>query len=64
VSGVDTRGQASVLGRGDLERLLLADDPSQSIRDAIADGSLDRLIPEIRQEMDVPQRTHYTSTPC
>lgn len=45
--------------RDDLDRLLLADDPAQAIRDALADGSLDGLIPEIRREMDVPQRTHY-----
>ena len=43
----------------ELDRLLLSDDPAQAIRDALADGSLDALIPEIRSEMDVPQRTHY-----
>lgn len=47
------------LGRDDLERLLLADDPADAFRDALADGSLDDLVPEIRREMDVPQRTHY-----
>ncbi len=45
--------------RSDFDRLLLADDPAQAVRDALADGSLDELIPEIRREMDVPQRTHY-----
>jgi tRNA nucleotidyltransferase (CCA-adding enzyme) len=45
--------------REDFDRLLLADDPAQAVRDALADGSLDELIPEIRREMDVPQRTHY-----
>jgi tRNA nucleotidyltransferase (CCA-adding enzyme) len=45
--------------RADFDRLLLADDPAQAVRDALADGSLDALIPEIRREMDVPQRTHY-----
>ena len=47
------------LDRNDFERLLLADDPAQAVRDALADGSLDTLIPEICREMDVPQRTHY-----
>jgi tRNA nucleotidyltransferase (CCA-adding enzyme) len=42
-----------------LDQLLLADDPAQAVRDALADGSLDELVPEIRREMDVPQRTHY-----
>jgi tRNA nucleotidyltransferase (CCA-adding enzyme) len=45
--------------RDDFDRLLLADDPAQAVRDALADGSLDELVPEIRREMDVPQRTHY-----
>ena len=45
--------------RDDLDRLLLADDPAATVRDALADGSIDELIPEIRREMDVPQRTHY-----
>jgi putative nucleotidyltransferase with HDIG domain len=47
------------LTREDFDRLLLADDPAQAVRDALADGSLDELIPEIRREMDVPQRTRY-----
>jgi tRNA nucleotidyltransferase (CCA-adding enzyme) len=47
------------LQRSDFDRLLLADDPAQAVRDALADGSLDELIPEIRRQMDVPQRTHY-----
>jgi tRNA nucleotidyltransferase (CCA-adding enzyme) len=59
MTGVGARGRASVLGRGDLERLVIAEDPAQAVRHALADGSLDELIPEIRQEMDVPQRTHY-----
>lgn len=46
-------------GREDFDRLLLADDPAQAIRDALTDGSLDALVPEIRSEMDMPQRTHY-----
>lgn len=45
--------------REHLDRLLLADDPAEAIRDALADGSLDELVPEIRREMDMPQRTHY-----
>ena len=45
--------------RDDFDRLLLTDDPAQALRNALADGSLDELIPEIRREMDVPQRTHY-----
>lgn len=49
----------TTLDRDDLDRMLLADDPAQALRDALADGSLDTLIPEIRREMDVPQRTHY-----
>jgi tRNA nucleotidyltransferase (CCA-adding enzyme) len=47
------------LQRSDFDRLLLADDPAQAVRDALADGWLDELVPEIRGEMDVPQRTHY-----
>ena len=49
----------TALSRDDFDRLLLADDPAQALRDALADGSLDALSPEIRREMDVPQRTHY-----
>ena len=45
--------------RADFDRILLADDPAQALRGALEDGSLDELIPEIRREMDVPQRTHY-----
>ncbi len=41
------------------DALLLADDPAVAVRDALADGSLDALVPEIRREMDVPQRTRY-----
>lgn len=39
--------------------LLLADDPATAVRSALGDGSLDALVPEIRREMDVPQRTRY-----
>ena len=46
-------------GMTNLDGLLLADDPAQAVSDALADGSLDALVPEIRREMDVPQRTHY-----
>jgi len=49
----------TTVDRDAFDRLLLADDPAQAVRDALADGSLDGLIPEIRREMDVPQRTHY-----
>jgi hypothetical protein len=42
-----------------LTALLLADDPARAVRTALEDGSLDALIPEIRREMDVPQRTRY-----
>lgn len=45
--------------REELDRLLLSEDPAQAVRDALADGWLDELIPELRREMDVPQRTHY-----
>lgn len=45
--------------REDFDRLLISDDPARAVRDALADGSLDELIPEIRREMEVPQRTHY-----
>jgi tRNA nucleotidyltransferase (CCA-adding enzyme) len=58
-----TRTEAEIgkrtFSRDDFDRLLVADDPAQAIRDSLADGSLDTLIPEIRREMDVPQRTHY-----
>src|SRR5919107_1387142 len=49
----------SRMNRADFDRLLLADDPAQALRDALADGTLDDLVPEIRAEMDVLQRTHY-----
>jgi len=49
----------SQMTREAFERLLLADDPAQAIRQALSEGSLDDLVPEIRREMDVPQRTHY-----
>ena len=47
------------LSRERFDALLLADDPADAVRSAFADGSLDALIPEIRREMDVPQRTRY-----
>jgi putative nucleotidyltransferase with HDIG domain len=47
------------LTRDGFDALLLADDPATAVRSALADGSLDALIPEIRREMDVPQRTRY-----
>jgi UTP:GlnB (protein PII) uridylyltransferase len=47
------------LTRESFHALLLADDPAAAVRNALADGSLDALIPEIRREMDVPQRTPY-----
>ena len=53
------RDRMPTFTRQDFDRLLLADDPAQAMRDALADGSLDALVPEIRREMDVPQRTHY-----
>jgi tRNA nucleotidyltransferase (CCA-adding enzyme) len=49
----------TTLDRHGFDQLLLADDPAQAVRDALADSSLDELVPEIRREMDVPQRTHY-----
>lgn len=39
--------------------LLLSADPAGAVRRALDDGWLDDLIPEIRREMDVPQRTRY-----
>lgn len=47
------------MDRSGLDRLLLSDDPAGAVRAALADGSLDALVPEIRREMDVPQRTRY-----
>jgi putative nucleotidyltransferase with HDIG domain len=47
------------LSRQELDALLLADDPATTVRAALADSSLDALVPEIRREMDVPQRTRY-----
>lgn len=51
--------QVPTLTRQELEALLLADDPEAVVREALHDGRLDALIPEIRREMDVPQRTRY-----
>jgi tRNA nucleotidyltransferase (CCA-adding enzyme) len=50
---------AAPLTREDFDALLLADDPAAAVSGALADGSLDALIPELRREMDVPQRTRY-----
>jgi putative nucleotidyltransferase with HDIG domain len=47
------------LTREEFDDLLLADDPAAAVRAALDDGSLDALVPEIRREMDVPQRTRY-----
>jgi putative nucleotidyltransferase with HDIG domain len=47
------------LTREQFDEMLLADDPAATVRGALEDGSLDALIPEIRREMDVPQRTRY-----
>src|SRR5687767_15358534 len=47
------------LTREGFDDLLLADDPAAAVRAALDDGSLDALVPEIRREMDVPQRTRY-----
>jgi tRNA nucleotidyltransferase (CCA-adding enzyme) len=46
-------------GRADFDRLLLAADPADAMRAALEDGWLDGLVPELRREMDVPQRTRY-----
>jgi putative nucleotidyltransferase with HDIG domain len=51
--------QAPALTRQELDALLLADDPASAVRGALEGGRLDALIPEIRREMDVPQRTRY-----
>ena len=50
---------ARALTREAFDDLLLADDPAAAVRAALDDGSLDALVPEIRREMDVPQRTRY-----
>jgi putative nucleotidyltransferase with HDIG domain len=47
------------LTRRELDQILVGVDPAGDLRRRLADGSLDVLIPEIRREMDVPQRTHY-----
>jgi putative nucleotidyltransferase with HDIG domain len=49
----------SALTREGLDALLVSEDPAAAVRAALADGSLDALVPEIRREMDVPQRTRY-----
>ena len=53
------RAGSASLTRGGFDALLLADDPAAEVRAALAGGSLDVLVPEIRREMDVPQRTRY-----
>ncbi|HEX7197307.1 MAG TPA: HD domain-containing protein [Candidatus Limnocylindria bacterium] len=50
---------ASPLTREALDEMLLAPDPAGAVRAALEDGWLDALVPEIRQEMDAPQRTRY-----
>ena len=52
-------GRPAGRSRSDLDRLLLSDDPAATVRAALDDGWLDALVPEIRAEMDVPQRTRY-----
>ena len=53
------RVSSAPLTREGFDALLLADDPAAAVGSALEDGSLETLIPEIRQEMDVPQRTRY-----
>jgi putative nucleotidyltransferase with HDIG domain len=50
---------APALTREAFDSILLSDAPDDALRTALADGSLDALIPEIRREMDMPQRTRY-----
>ena len=50
---------ARPLTREAFDEILTGDDPAAGLRAALADGSLDALIPDIRGEMDVPQRTRY-----
>jgi putative nucleotidyltransferase with HDIG domain len=50
---------AARLTREAFDDLLVGDDPAGALQAALDDGSLDALLPEIRREMDVPQRTHY-----
>lgn len=52
-------GARPALSREQFDALLLSDDSAAAVRGALADGSLDALVPEIRREMDVPQRTRY-----
>ena len=52
-------GDGRAPSRDDLDRVVLADDPAAALRSALDDGWLDALVPEIRREMDVPQRTRY-----
>lgn len=52
-------GRLAGRSRNDLDRLLLSEDPAAAVRGALEDGWLDALVPEIRAEMDVPQRTRY-----
>lgn len=46
-------------GRDAFDRALLADDPASAVLAGLDDGWLDALVPELRREMDVPQRTRY-----
>ena len=52
-------GSRPAVSRQELDELLLSEDPAPAVRAALEDGSLDALVPEIRREMDVPQRTRY-----
>jgi putative nucleotidyltransferase with HDIG domain len=45
--------------RQELDGMLLSEDPATAVREALDGGRLDALVPEIRREMDVPQRTRY-----
>jgi putative nucleotidyltransferase with HDIG domain len=50
---------AQAMTRAELDRLLVSSDPAAGLRVALADGQFDALIPEIRREMDFPQRTRW-----
>jgi tRNA nucleotidyltransferase (CCA-adding enzyme) len=55
----DVTTTSTPMTREAFDGLLVGDDPAAAVRRALADGSLDALVPEIRREMDVPQRTRY-----
>jgi hypothetical protein len=50
-TGIASPSGVTPLTRNDVTRTLLTDDPAKDLRDALADRSLDTLIPEIRREM-------------